>query len=76
MHPEIVAVLDNLDQAEAGSEDSLSSAFASFDSGESLLVFGTGGTAEQYAGTSAEAVELVNGSLFIYPLYPFVIPSD
>ena len=76
MHPEIVAVLDNLVQAESGSEDALSSAFASFDSGESLLVFGTGGTAEQYSGTSPETPELLNGSVYIYPLYPFLIPPD
>ncbi len=78
MHPEILAVLDNLPQAENGSEDTLSSAFASFDSGKSLLVFGAGGTSDDFSGVSGKDKygDGFNGTYFIYPLYPFEFPVD
>ena len=77
MHPEILAVLDNLVQAEDGSEQILHGAFASFDSSESLLVFGAGGTTADFAGESSEEEESgLSGAYFIHPLYPFVYPLD
>jgi hypothetical protein len=77
MHPEILAVLDNLVQAEDGSEQVLHGAFASFDFSESLLVFGAGGTTADFAGESSDEDESgLSGTYFIHPLYPFVYPLD
>ena len=77
MHPEILAVLDNLVQAQEGSESMLQGAYASFDSGKSLFVFGAGGTAMDFAGETRDESQVeLSGFYFVHPLYPFIYPAD
>ena len=77
MHPEILAVLDKLDEVESGAEQLLYSAFASFDSGGSVFVFGAAGTEQDFAGEpgKVEKTEL-SGNYYIHPLYPFSLQAE
>ena len=73
MHPEVVAVLDSLDGLGDGAESSLNGAYASFDGGDTLYVFGVAGSLAAYegAGLSAEEAPLPDGTWIVRGLYAF-----
>ena len=73
LHPEALALLDTLDEADDSADQSLNGAYASFDGGESAYIFGVGGTAEAFEGVGETPTEgpLADGVWVILPLYSF-----
>lgn len=77
MHPEMVAVLGSVEAAADGSEETLNGAYASFDGGATIYIFGVAGPAEAFAaeGAPAEALPLADGVWTVLPIYPFAYRS-
>lgn len=73
LHPEALALLDTLDEADDSADQSLNGAYASFDGGETAYIFGVGGTAEAFEGVGVAPTEgpLADGTWVILPLYSF-----
>lgn len=73
MHPEILAVLGSLGDVSDSAATSLNSAYASFDSGETIYVFGAAGLVVAYdgVGEALTGPPLTDGTWLVRPIYPF-----
>ena len=73
MHPEILAVLGTLDDVEEGAADALNAAYASFDDGDTIYVYGAAGPVVAYdgIGEALTAPPLTDGTWLLRPIYPF-----
>ena len=77
MHPEIIAVLDTVEGASAGSDGSLNGAYARVESAGDIVVFGAAGLPAGFAGTGtpADAAPLADGTWTFAPAYSFTALS-
>ena len=77
MHPEIVAVLDTVEGASAGSEASLNGAYARVESSGDIYVFGAAGLPAAFAGVGEPATlsPLPDGTWTFAPAYAFKAKS-
>ena len=73
LHPEIVAVLDGMPEATGAVMDSLNGAYAQFDDGGTIYVFGAVGPSEAWAGAggAAEDAPLMDGTWELRGAYGF-----
>ncbi len=73
LHPEILAVLERVPGAAAGSDLSLSGAYARLETGGPVYVFGAAGLSGAYLGEGGTPTEapLPDGSWRIEPVYAF-----
>lgn len=75
LHPEIEAVLGTVALAEAGSEATLNSAYATIDGSDTIYVFGAAGLSEAWtgAGEPATSEPLADGTWSVRAAYAFLL---